>query len=51
MLLAAVPQLHTKWEQGPASGNGRFAEADVEATSLVEIDEDHFVATANGSSC
>jgi len=26
----------------------RVAEADVEATSLVEFDEDHFVATANG---
>jgi ABC-type oligopeptide transport system ATPase subunit len=48
MLLAAVPHLHTKWEQGAATGNGRVAEADVEATSLVEFDEDHFVATANG---
>jgi peptide/nickel transport system ATP-binding protein len=48
MLLAAVPHLHTKWAAGP-TGNGRLLEAQDEHTSLVEIDEGHFVATAGGS--
>jgi ABC-type oligopeptide transport system ATPase subunit len=47
MLLAAVPHLHTKWERG-VNGNGRPVEAEDEPTSLVEIDDDHFAAIADG---
>jgi ABC-type oligopeptide transport system ATPase subunit len=49
MLLAAVPHLHSKWERTTAKGNGRLGEPEDEATSLVEIDDDHFVAVAGGS--
>ena len=49
MLLAAVPHLHTKWEPGGADGNGRVPWAEDEVTSLVEIDDDHFVAVAKAA--
>jgi ABC-type oligopeptide transport system ATPase subunit len=49
MLLAAVPHLHSKWEPGPAEGNGHLLGVEDEATSLVEIDEDHLVAVAHGA--
>ena len=48
MLLASVPQLHTKWaETTPRPA----AEPTGDAEALVEVEEDHFVATgaAEGS--
>jgi len=47
-LLAAVPHLHTKWSAASTNGAGTLEEAD-EPASLVEIDDDHFVAIAGGA--
>ncbi len=48
MLLAAVPHLHSKWEPTPGARNGH-EDRDDDGASLVKIDEDHFVATVNGT--
>ena len=61
MLLASVPQLHTKWGEverqlgapAPASStNGSLAGVDepqeLDPGPLVQVEDDHFVARANG---
>ncbi len=48
MLIASVPHLHEKWQQS-SNGDGHLAEPEDEPTSLVEIDDDHFVAVAESS--
>jgi peptide/nickel transport system ATP-binding protein len=50
MLLSSVPQLRTRWESSSAADDGREADelgraADVEVGALVEVEDDHFVAT------
>ena len=46
MLLAAVPQLHSKWAEGSADAAGWDQEvSDSAAGPLVEVEPDHLVAS------
>jgi peptide/nickel transport system ATP-binding protein len=49
MLLSSVPQLHARWETGRAHPAPQAVDSDA-ATSLVEVEPDHLVATAVGDS-
>jgi ABC-type oligopeptide transport system ATPase subunit len=49
MLLSAVPQLHSKWEATPAGARNGHQDIDADRTSLVQVEEDHFVVRANGN--
>jgi ABC-type oligopeptide transport system ATPase subunit len=47
-LLASVPQLHTKWKDVAATPRDPETEAGGMGGPLVEVEDDHFVASAEG---
>ena len=48
MLLASVPQLHTKWRTSTPSSRDQASRRRRRAGALVEVEDDHFVAPVGG---